>query len=200
MTVKQNEESAAGTESVYPVIRKIQEYLESDQMRYNVVSPEALELYMQGNNLTMHLVIYLHNGHLIFRIPAFIRNVELRRQEILLFIMQITSEILDIRFEISKDGRSLSACCQHILEDGELTRKQFDLAMMVLMHIVDDTFPRFMQLVYGCGDVSAEAAGNVDEVSENSIDNSEAAAEEVEENDEFAPIPDDEDDKPRNLN
>lgn len=97
----------------------------------------------------MHLVIYLHNSHLIFRVPNFIRNVDLSRKDVLLFIMQVTNEILDIRFELGKDGRSLSACCQHILEDGWLTRKQFDLAMMVLVHMVDDTFPRFMEIIYG---------------------------------------------------
>lgn len=180
------------------MIRKIQAFLDADQMRYSLISPEALELYMQGNNLTMHLVIYLHNGHLIFRIPAFIRNVELRRQEILLFIMQVTSEILDIRFEIGKDGKSLSACCQHILEDGELTRKQFDLAMMVLMHIVDDTYPRFMQLVYG-RDINSAEEPSEDSSSDNRVDSNDGEPL-TENNEDFAPMPEDEDDEPRNLN
>lgn len=196
MTAEKINKSGADSQEVLPVIRQIQAFLDADQMRYSLISPEALELYMQGNNLTMHLVIYLHNGHLIFRIPAFIRNVELRRQEILLFIMQVTSEILDIRFEIGKDGKSLSACCQHILEDGDLTRKQFDLAMMVLMHIVDDTYPRFMQLVYG-NDSHSAADVPVDHDDPESLSDNDPAAEE---NEDFAPMPDDEDDEPRNLN
>lgn len=170
-----------------PVIEAIKGYLEEDSMRFSQLDEDAVELYMQGNNLTMHLIIYLHNNHLIFRVPNFIRNVELRRLDILLFIMQVTNEILDIRFEIGKDGKSLSACCQHILEDGLLTRKQFDLAMMVLVHMVDDTFPRFMQLVYGQGQppdgqTDAEPVDAASETEE---------AEGNDENDEFAPVVDD---------
>ncbi len=170
-----------------PVINDIMGYLASDNMRFNQLGEDAVELYMQGNNLTMHLVIYLHNSHLIFRVPNFIRNVELRRLEILMFIMQVTSEILDIRFEIGKDGKSLSACCQHILEDGTMTRRQFDLAMMVLVHMVDDTFPQFMKMVYSQTENSAPVAKPVEETTE-----PDAEPEDVEESDEFAPVNDDE--------
>jgi hypothetical protein len=104
----------------------IKEFLTQDNLRYNVIGDDAVELFMQARNLTIRLLIYVHNGH----------------------VMQVTSEILDIRFEIGPDGKSLSACCQHILEDGTLTRAQFDLAMMIILHIVDDTFPQFMKLVY----------------------------------------------------
>lgn len=170
-----------------PVINDIMGYLASDNMRFNQLGEDAVELYMQGNNLTMHLVIYHHNSHLIFRVPNFIRNVELRRLDILMFIMQVTGEILDIRFEISKDGRSLSACCQHILEDGTMTRRQFDLAMMVLVHMVDDTFPQFMKLVYSQAETDAPAVDPVEVKTE-----PDAEPEDVEENDEFAPVNDDE--------
>ncbi len=170
-----------------PVIKDIMGYLSSDNMRFNQLGEDAVELYMQGNNLTMHLVIYLHNSHLIFRVPNFIRNVELRRLEILMFIMQVTGEILDIRFEIGKDGKSLSACCQHILEDGTMTRRQFDLAMMVLVHMVDDTFPQFMKLVYSQPETGAPAAEPVEEKAA-----PDAEPEDAEESDEFAPVNDDE--------
>ncbi|MDN5279184.1 MAG: hypothetical protein PWR01_3149 [Clostridiales bacterium] len=126
----------------------IKEFLTQDNLRYNVIGDDAVELFMQARNLTIRLLIYVHNGHVIFRVPNYIRNVNLNRLEIFRFIMQVTSEILDIRFEIGPDGKSLSACCQHILEDGTLTRAQFDLAMMIILHIVDDTFPQFMKLVY----------------------------------------------------
>lgn len=169
------------------VIDLVKSYLDDDQMRYHQIAEDALELYMQGNNLTMHLVIYIHNGHLILRIPSFIRNVEIRRMEVMLFIMQVTSEILDIRFEIGKDGKSLSACCQHILEDAMITRKQFDLTMMVLMHIVDDTFPRFMQIIYG-----NEQPETLETPSEEPVQHAEQKTEEVEENEDFAPVIDDE--------
>ncbi len=171
------------------IIEEVKSYLTADKMRFSQLGEDAIELYMQGNNLTMHLVIYLHNNHLIFRVPNFIRNVELRRMDVLMFIMQVTNEILDIRFEIGKDGKSLSACCQHILEDGTLTRKQFDLAMMVLVHMVDDTFPRFMQLVYGPGGPPEEVTGHTEEPVEPV---SAPEAEDTEDSDEFAPVVDDE--------
>ncbi len=174
-----------------PVINDIMGYLASDNMRFNQLGEDAVELYMQGNNLTMHLVIYQHNSHLIFRVPNFIRNVELRRLDILTFIMQVTGEILDIRFEIGKDGRSLSACCQHILEDGIMTRRQFDLAMMVLVHMVDDTFPQFMKLVYSQGEAGSGAGAPAAETVEAPASPG-AEPEDVEDNDEFAPVNDDE--------
>lgn len=187
MSAKKNAAQDPELDATRAVIDLVRSYLDDDQMRYHQIADDALELYMQGNNLTMHLVIYVHNGHLILRIPSFIRNVEMRRMEVMLFIMQVTSEILDIRFEIGKDGKSLSACCQHILEDALITRKQFDLAMMVLMHIVDDTFPRFMQIVYG-----NDQPENIDAPSEAPVQQVEQKAEEVEENEDFAPVIDDE--------
>ena len=183
----ENDRSDSRRFETLPVINDIMGYLSSDNMRFNQLGEDAVELYMQGNNLTMHLVIYHHNSHLIFRVPNFIRNVELRRLEILMFIMQVTGEILDIRFEIGKDGRSLSACCQHILEDGTMTRRQFDLAMMVLVHMVDDTFPQFMKLVYSQAETGAPAAESPEEKPE-----PEAEPEDAEESDEFAPVNDDE--------
>ena len=183
----ENDRSDSRRFETLPVINDIMGYLSSDNMRFNQLGEDAVELYMQGNNLTMHLVIYHHNSHLIFRVPNFIRNVELRRLEILMFIMQVTGEILDIRFEIGKDGRSLSACCQHILEDGTMTRRQFDLAMMVQVHMVDDTFPQFMKLVYSQAETGAPAAEPPEEKPE-----PEAEPEDAEESDEFAPVNDDE--------
>ena len=105
---------------------------------------------------------------------------------------KVTNEILDIRFELGKDGKSLSACCQHILEDGCLTRRQFDLAMMVLVHMVDDTFPRFMQLVYGQQDQPEEAARPAGETAEPGAEQQDIEETgDGEENDEFAPVVDD---------
>ncbi len=129
-------------------IECVKDFFDQDKIRYNIIDENAIELYMQARNLTMHLMIYQHNGHLIFRVPGFIRNVELNRLDVLMFIMKIMNEILDIRFEVSADGKTLSACCHHIIEDGEITRAQFDLAMMIIMHIVDDTYPQFLQILY----------------------------------------------------
>ena len=178
------------------VIKQVKDYLKDAEIKCHDVAGDAVELYMQGHNLTMHVVIYVHNSHLIFRIPGFIRNIELRRLDVMQFLMQVMSDILDIRFELGKDGRSLSACCQHILEDASITRRQFDLAMMVLIHIVDDTYPHLMKLIYKAdadfavsepeepGDFVSETEDKAgDDVGEN---------DETDETDEFAPIVDDE--------
>lgn len=130
------------------ILAQVKTYLDAAEIRHHDIADDAIELYMQGHNLTMHVVIYVHNSHLILRIPGFIRNIELYRSDIMQFLMQVMNDILDIRFEIGKDGKSLSACCQHILEDSTLTRRQFDLAFMVLIHIVDDTYPHLMKLLY----------------------------------------------------
>ncbi len=152
-----------------PEIEKVIGFLEHDKIRYHQLAHDAVELFMQAKNLTIQLIIYSHNSHLIFRVPGYIRNVELNRLEILSYLMQIMSEVLDIRFEVSPDGRSLSACCQHILEDGEITRAQFDLAMMIILHVVDDTYPRLMQLLYtGDKPGATEFAGdNFESVTDN---------------------------------
>ncbi|MBU1107857.1 MAG: hypothetical protein KKB51_14380 [Candidatus Riflebacteria bacterium] len=178
------------------VIKQVKSYLEDAEIKCHDVSNDAVELYMQGHNLTMHVVIYVHNGHLIFRIPGFIRNVELRRLDIMQFLMQVMNDILDIRFELGKEGKSLSACCQHILEDSSITRRQFDLAMMVLIHIVDDTYPHLMKLIY-----KADADFTVDDSEDQSNFSSDdedkpvtdvSDNDESDENDEFAPIINDE--------
>lgn len=138
------------------IIAQVKTYLDAAEIRYHDIADDAIELYMQGHNLTMHVVVYVHNSHLILRVPGFIRNIDLYRSDIMQFLMQVMNDILDIRFEIGKDGKSLSACCQHILEDSMITRRQFDLAFMVLIHIVDDTYPHLMKLIYRADTVTAD--------------------------------------------
>jgi hypothetical protein len=128
-------------------------------------------------------MIYQHNGHLIFRVPGFIRNVELNRLDVLMFIMKVMNEILDIRFEISADGKNLSACCHHIIEDGEITRAQFDLAMMIIMHIVDDTYPQFLQILYS-NDKKTEEFAPVNRTPSTQPEADKEVSEEIEELDE----------------
>jgi len=179
--------------SVQEIIKQIKIYLTDAEIRFHDIADDAVELYMQGHNLTMHVVIYVHNSHLIFRVPGFIRNVELRRPDILQFLMQVMSDILDIRFELGKDGNSLSACCQHILEDASITRRQFDLAIMVLIHIVDDTYPHLMKMIYKTDpeQTPADTAPESD-FADAPEDNHEVDGDENEENDEFAPVINDE--------
>ncbi|GAB4267106.1 MAG: hypothetical protein Kow0029_01370 [Candidatus Rifleibacteriota bacterium] len=144
--------------ALHPAIYTVRNYLDQDNIRYHNLAEDAVEMYMQARNLTIQLLIYVHNNHLIFRVPGFIRNVDLNRLEILSTLMRIMNEILDIRFEISPDGRNLSACCHHILEDSDITRAQFDLAMMVILHVVDDSYPKLMKLVYSQDRPSEEFA------------------------------------------
>lgn len=139
-------------------IDSVCQFLEEDKIKYNRIDGDAVELYMQARNLTMHLLIYQHNGHLIFRVPAFIRNVELNRFDILKFLMKVMNEILDIRFELANDGKALSACCHHIVEDGLVTRAQFDLAMMIILHVVDDCYPQILHIIYSGGEKQPEFA------------------------------------------
>ena len=154
--MNKSEKATNDVTNVKQIIDQIISYLDEDDARYTRLADECVELYIQANNLTFQLLIYVHNNHLIFRVPNYIRNVELRKMEILSFIMKMMNEILDIRFEISPDGQNLSASCQHILEDGQITKKQFDMAMMVTIHLVDDTYPQFMQLVYSQDDPELE--------------------------------------------
>lgn len=188
----QNEPDKAALE----VIKQIKDYLKDAEIKCHDVASDAVELYMQGHNLTMHVVIYVHNNHLIFRIPGFIRNVELRRLDVMQFLMQVMSDILDIRFELGKEGKTLSACCQHILEDASITRRQFDLAMMVLIHIVDDTYPHLMKLIYKADtDFTISESDNQSDFindDEDKIIADDNENEDNDENDEFAPIINDE--------
>ena len=186
-------DQSGSDKSVQEIIKQIKIYLTDAEIRFHDIADDAVELYMQGHNLTMHVVIYVHNSHLIFRVPGFIRNVELRRPDILQFLMQVMSDILDIRFELGKDGNSLSACCQHILEDASITRRQFDLAIMVLIHIVDDTYPHLMKMIYKTDSeqTPADTAPESD-FADAPEDNHEVDGDESEENDEFAPVINDE--------
>lgn len=145
-------------EAADKAMQMVRQFLKEEKIKFNEVDKDAVELYMQAKNLTIHLLIYTSNGHLIFRVPGFIRNVNLNRLEILMLVMKIMNEILDIRFEISPDGKSLSACCHHILEDGAITKSQFDLAMMIIIRLVDDTYPQFMQVIYSADGDSVEFA------------------------------------------
>lgn len=192
-------EQSGSDRTVHEIIEQVKIYLTDAEIKFHDIADDAVELYMQGHNLTMHVVIYVHNSHLIFRVPGFIRNVELRRPDVTQFLMQVMSDILDIRFELGKDGNSLSACCQHILEDASITRRQFDLAIMVLIHIVDDTYPHLMRLVYQSDSLqtpdNTETPGNF---ASEPAGNESADSDENEESDEFAPIISDE--KTRKIN
>lgn len=131
------------------LIKAVAGYLTEEEYRFQFISDACLEMYLQGKNLTMRVIIYAHNRHLVVRVPGFIRNVELRRLDLLMVLMQLMDEYFDIRFELAKDGQGLSAACTHIVEDSVLTKAQCMQTMMVVAYIVDDAYPKLMQVIYG---------------------------------------------------
>jgi hypothetical protein len=56
---------------------------------------------------------------------------------------------------MADDGHSLSGSCNHILEDGVLTRSQFSQCFSVVAFLVDESFPRLMKVLYGPDGVPA---------------------------------------------
>ncbi len=142
------------------IIKSVAKHLTDEGYRFQYVSDACLEMYLQGKNLTMRMLVYAHNRHLVVRVPGFIRNVELRRLDLLMTLMQLMDEYFDIRFELAKDGQSLSAACTHIIEDGTMTRAQAMQTMMVVAYIVDDAYPKLMQILYG----SRQPAGTADAI------------------------------------
>ena len=134
------------------VIAGIAEHLEAEEYRFHFLKEDCIELYLQGKNLTMKIQVFAFNRHLVVRAPEFLRNVDLRRVDVLELIVRLMNDYLDIRFELGHDGRSLSASVNHILEDAVPTRRQVVQALMVVACLVDDCYPRFMQVVYGTAD------------------------------------------------
>jgi hypothetical protein len=131
------------------LIKTLAGFLNEEDYRFHFIAPDCIELYLQGKNLTMRYLIYVHNRHLVVRVPGFLRNVNLRRMDILLELMRLMNDFFDIRFELADDGQSLSAACNHIIEDGQITRKQFIQSMMVVAYLVDETYPKLMKMLYG---------------------------------------------------
>lgn len=162
-------------------MKTIAGYLTDEGYRFSFIADECIELFIQGKNLTMRFLIYAHNRHLVVRVPAFLRNSDLRRPDLLLAIMSIMNDFFDIRFELSDDGQSLSASCNHIIEDGEITPKQFNQVMMVVAYLVDENYPKLMKILLAGNDVTTESA-NADPISEE---------QEPEESDEDEENPDD---------
>jgi len=133
---------------VKKLVKQIKGFLDEDEVRYSMVSDNCIEVYIQAENVNLVILIYVVNDHVIVRAPDFIRNVKLRNLEVMSFMLKIMNEVLDIRLEIDEEGKSLSSCCQHIVEDNTITRKQFDFMMVVVIRVTDDIYSKMMQIVY----------------------------------------------------
>lgn len=138
------------------LIKTIEGYLTQEGYRFHFIAEDCIEMYLQGKNLTMRMLIYAHNRHLVVRVPAFIRNVEMRRTEFLVELMDLMNEYFDIRFEMSDDGKNLSGASNHIVEDGQMSKGQFNQALMVVAYMVDEQYPRLLKILYGQGSVPVE--------------------------------------------
>ena len=138
------------------IMKVIASYLTRDEYKYSFIADECVELFIQGKNLTMRFLIYAHNRHIVVRVPSFIRNVELRNPDLLLTLFSIMNEFFDIRFELADDGQSLSASCNHIVEDGEVTESQFNQLLMVVAYLVDENYPRLMKIIYSQNPIATE--------------------------------------------
>lgn len=130
------------------IIRQIAGFLQDERYRFTNLGDDCLELYLQGKHLTMRMIIYAHNGHLVVRVPEFIRNQNLLFPAFLRTILTIQSEFFDIRFELSEDGQSLSASSNHILEDNTITKSQFNQCLTVVAFIIDQHYPLFLKVLY----------------------------------------------------
>jgi hypothetical protein len=135
-------------EDVRALMVLVARYLAAEDYHFHSLADDCVELHLQGQNLVMRMLIYVHNRHVILRVPAFIRNVDLRRLDVLSAILEFMNGFLDIRFEIAEDGMSLSGAVNHILEDGTLTQTQFSQCLNVLAFMVDDAYPRLMKIIY----------------------------------------------------
>jgi hypothetical protein len=180
------------------LLKIIEGYLKLEEYRFHFLTEECIELYLQGTNLTMRVLVYFHNRHLIVRIPAFIRNVDLRRMEVLTHLMDIMNDYFDIRFEMGPDGRTLSASSNHIIEDGELTQKQFTQCLMVVAYLVDEHFPKLMQVIYGDKGKTPESATVASNEPEQPVTEEESRS--PGENDEGEPDDSTNPDQPKKLN
>ncbi|OIP25099.1 hypothetical protein AUK22_08395 [bacterium CG2_30_54_10] len=144
------------------LIKTVEGYLTEDGYRFHSLAEDCIEMYLQGKNLTMRMLIYAHNRHLVVRVPAFIRNVELRGTEFLLELMNLMNEYFDIRFELSADGQSLSGASNHVVEDSKLGKMQFTQVLMVVAYMVDENYPRLLKILYGQAGVPTNVPTDVD--------------------------------------
>ena len=157
---------------VKKLVNQIKGFLDEDEVRYSMVSDTCIEVYIQAENVNLVVLIYVVNEHIIVRAPEFIRNVKLRSLDILSFMMKTMNEVLDIRLEIDDEGKSLSSCCQHIVEDNTITKSQFDFMMMVVIRVTDDIYPKLMQMVYSCESelsINGNKIDNLDDLSDSDL-------------------------------
>lgn len=144
---------------VKKLVEQIKGFLAEDEVHYSMVSDNCIEVYIQAENVNLVILIYVVNDHVIVRAPDFIRNVKLKSLDVLSFMLKIMNEVLDIRLEIDEEGKSLSSCCQHIVEDNTITKKQFDFMMMVVIRVTDDIYQKMMQIIYS-GESKMSFRGN----------------------------------------
>jgi hypothetical protein len=131
------------------VFKRVERYLEKQNFNYSLRPNGSPEVVLHGDNLIMLVNYHFYNGHLIIRVPNFIKNVDIMRPKIMFLINQLMEETLSIRFELEAERGSISATCHHVVEDNLPTYKQLELLTMLLVSVVDDSYHKFMQAIYG---------------------------------------------------
>ncbi|MBF0499111.1 MAG: hypothetical protein HQM09_03200 [Candidatus Riflebacteria bacterium] len=166
------------------IIKQIAGYMTEDNYQFKFIADDCLELYLQGKNLIMRMLVYAHNKHLVIRIPAFIRgDTDLRRLDFLLAVMKIMNDYFDIRLELADDGHSLSGSSNHVLEDGTITRSQFSQCFSVVAFLVDESYPRLMKILCTPPGVLAETSPS--QITEESMPDERASDDEPDNSDEL---------------
>jgi UDP-2,3-diacylglucosamine pyrophosphatase LpxH len=140
------------------VFNRAEQFLKRQKFNYSIRPDGSPEVVLHGDNLIMCLNYYFYNKHLIVRVTNFIKNVDVMRPKVLFLINQLMEETLSVRFEVDAEAGAISAVCQHVVADAVPTLKQIELLTMLVVSVVDDSFHKFMQAIYGpSGHASVEA-------------------------------------------
>lgn len=130
------------------VMKSVTDYLDKEGFRYFMSENDICEILIQGTNASLQLVYYVYQNHLILRIPHFIRNVDVMRPKVIFLINQAMEEVMDIRFEIGEEGKSISAAVQHLLGRDVPTEAQLRYLTMLILNATDEYYQRFLQAIY----------------------------------------------------
>ena len=130
------------------VMKSVTDYLDKEGFKYLMLEDKICEIVIQGDNLSIQLMYYVYNNHLILRVPHFIRNVDVMRPKVVYLMNYAMNEILDIRFEVGQEGKSISSSVQHLLGDTVPTEAQLRYLTMLIINVTDNYYQKFIQAIY----------------------------------------------------
>ena len=130
------------------VMKSVTDYLDKEGFKYLMLEDKICEIVIQGDNLSIQLMYYVYNNHLILRVPHFIRNVDVMRPKVVYLMNYAMNEILDIRFEVGEEGKSISSSVQHVLGNTVPTEAQLRYLTMLIINVTDNYYQKFIQAIY----------------------------------------------------